>query len=67
MKKEANGWDFFDRLYCISLQDREDRRKSALKEFSQAGLGDRVEFVIGERHSYNIEQEVYESHMMCLA
>lgn len=66
MKKEANGWDFFDRLYCISLQEREDRRKSALKEFSQAGLGDRVEFVIGERHSYNIEQEVYESHMMSL-
>ena len=66
MKKEANGWDFFDRLYCISLQEREDRRQSALNEFSKAGLADRVEFVIGERHSHNFEKEVYESHMMCL-
>jgi len=66
VKKEANGWDFFDRLYCISLQEREDRRKSALKEFSKVGLADRVEFVIGERHPYDIEQGVYESHMMCL-
>jgi len=66
VKKEASGWDFFDRLYCISLQEREDRRKSALKEFSKVGLADRVEFVIGERHPYNIEQGVYESHMMCL-
>jgi hypothetical protein len=66
VKKEANGWDFFDRLYCISLQEREDRRKSALKEFSKVGLTDRVEFEIGERHSHNFEQEVYESHMICL-
>lgn len=66
MKKEANGWDFFDRFYCISLQEREDRRKSALNEFSKAGLSDRVEFVICERLSHNFEQEVYESHMICL-
>ena len=66
MKKEANGWDFFDRLYCISLQEREDRRTSALKEFSKVGLADRVEFLLGERHPYNMEQGVYESHMMCL-
>ena len=62
----VSGWNFFDRLYCISLQEREDRRKSALKEFSKVGLADRVEFVIDERHPYNIEQGVYESHMMCL-
>ena len=66
MKKEANGWDFFDRLYCISLQEREDRRTSALKEFLKVGLADRVEFLLGERHPYNMEQGVYESHMMCL-
>ena len=66
MKKESNGWDFFNRLYCISLQEREDRRRSALNEFSKVGLADRVEFVIGERHSHHFEQEVYESHMMCL-
>ena len=44
VKKEDNGWDFFDRLYCISLREREDRRKSALQEFSKVGLADRVEF-----------------------
>jgi len=66
VKKEANVWDFFDRLYCISLQEREDRRKSALKEFSKVGLIDRVEFVLGERHPYDMEQGVYESHMVCL-
>jgi GR25 family glycosyltransferase involved in LPS biosynthesis len=66
VKEEANGWDFFDRFYCISLKDREDRRKSALKEFSKVGLADRVEFELGEHHPSNIEQGVYESHMACL-
>ena len=66
MAKEANGWGYFDRLYCISLKEREDRRQSALEEFSKVGLADRVEFEIGQRHSNNIEQEVYESHMLCL-
>jgi GR25 family glycosyltransferase involved in LPS biosynthesis len=66
VKNPLSGWDFFDRLYCVSLQEREDRRKSALKEFSKVGLAGRPEFEIGERHPYNIEQGVYESHMMCL-
>ena len=66
VKEGANGWDFFDRLYCVSLREREDRRNSALKEFSKVGLADRVEFVLGERDPYNMEQGVYESHMMCL-
>jgi hypothetical protein len=64
--REANGWDFFDRLYCVSLQEREDRRASALKEFSKVGLGDRVDFVLGEHHPSDMEQGVYESHMICL-
>jgi len=66
IKNPLSGWDFFDRLYCVSLQDREDRRKSALKEFLKVGLADRVEFVLGERHPYDMEEGVYESHMMCL-
>ncbi|MDD5168645.1 MAG: hypothetical protein PHN75_07495 [Syntrophales bacterium] len=65
-KNPVSCWDFFDRFYCISLREREDRRKSALEEFSKVGLAERVEFAIGERHPYNIEQGVYESHMMCL-
>jgi len=66
VKKEENAWDFFDRLYCISLREREDRRKSAQAEFEKAGLGHRVEFVIGDRLSNDFEKEVYESHMICL-
>lgn len=66
MQKQQNVWDFFDRLYCVSLRKREDRRKSAREEFSKVGLGNRVEFIIGERYSDNFEREVYESHMTCL-
>jgi len=65
-EEEAVGWDYFDRLYCVSLREREDRRQSARKEFSKVGLADRVEFVLGERHPHNIEEGVYDSHMMCL-
>jgi len=64
--KETNVWDYFGRFYCISLKGREDRRQSALAEFSKVGLADRVEFVIGERLPYDIEQQIYESHMLCL-
>lgn len=64
--KAKNVWDFFDRLYCVSLREREDRRKSAQAEFVKVGLGNRVEFLISERYSNDFEKEVYDSHMMCL-
>lgn len=66
MKKEASGWDFFGRFYCVSLREREDRRRSAREAFTKVGLADRVEFVLGERHPYDMEVGVYESHMLCL-
>lgn len=66
VKKEADSWDYFDRFYCVSLREREDRRNSALREFSKVGLAGRVEFVLGERDPHNMEQGVYESHMLCL-
>jgi hypothetical protein len=66
LKEEAAVWGYFDRFYCVSLREREDRRQSALKEFSKVGLAGRVEFVLGERHPYNIEEGVYDSHMTCL-
>ena len=66
MQKTSHVWDFFDRLYCISLREREDRRQSALYEFSKVGLANRVEFIIVERVSNDFEREVYESHMLCL-
>ncbi|MDA8123587.1 MAG: glycosyltransferase [Deltaproteobacteria bacterium] len=62
----ATGWDFFDRLYCVSLREREDRRNSAREQFAKVGLAERVEFVLGERDPADMERGVYESHMTCL-
>ena len=66
VKKEAHGWNFFDRIYCISLEEREDRRQSAAASFSKVGLTGKVEFVMVKRHPYNVEQGMYESHITCL-
>lgn len=66
LKTEANGWDFFDRIYCISLEEREDRRQAATAAFLKVGLTGKVEFVIVKRHPCNVEQGMYESHTACL-
>jgi GR25 family glycosyltransferase involved in LPS biosynthesis len=62
----VNGWDLFDKIYCISVAEREDRRATAMKQFEQAGLGDRVEFHLVHRHPEDTEQGIYESHLACL-
>jgi hypothetical protein len=36
--ENTSAWDYFDRLYCISLREREDRRLSAREEFAKVGL-----------------------------
>lgn len=61
-----SGWDFFDRIYCISLEGREDRRRAARVQFAKVGLEEKIEFVIVRRHPSNVEQGIYESHMACL-
>ena len=66
VKKETNGWDYFDRIYCISLEEREDRRQAAAASFAAVGLTGKVEFVLVKPHPSNIEQGMYESHMTCL-
>jgi GR25 family glycosyltransferase involved in LPS biosynthesis len=66
VKKATNGWDFFDRIYCISLEEREDRRQSAAASFAKVGLTGKVEFVLVKLHPSNVEQGMYESHMACL-
>jgi Glycosyltransferase family 25 (LPS biosynthesis protein) len=66
VKKKTNGWDFFDRIYCISLEEREDRRQAAAASFAKVGLTGKVEFVLVQPHPLNIEQGMYESHMTCL-
>lgn len=62
----VNGWDLFDKIYCISVDEREDRRASARKQFQRAGLGERVTFVKVPKHPEDAEQGIYESHLACL-
>jgi hypothetical protein len=66
VNKTPSGWDFFDRIYCISLEEREDRRRAARVQFAKVGLEEKIEFVIVKRHPSNVEQGIFESHMACL-
>ncbi len=59
-------WDFFNKIYCISVRQRQDRRQSARLEFAAAGLLDRVEFILVEKHPENPEQGIYASHLLCM-
>jgi GR25 family glycosyltransferase involved in LPS biosynthesis len=62
----VNGWELFDKIYCISLDQRRDRRATAQRQFERAGLGDRVDFHIVDKHPEDTEQGIYESHLACL-
>lgn len=64
--KPTDSWAFFDKVYCISLDERSDRREQAREQFASLGLLDRVEFVIVTKHPENQEEGIFESHMMCL-
>ena len=59
-------WSFFDRVYCISLVNREDRRAAARVQFARVGLAERVEFFLVEKDRENPERGIYESHILCL-
>lgn len=59
-------WAFFDRIYCISLDERTDRREEAKRQFSRVGLLERVEFTLVKKHPKDCEQGIYESHMACI-
>jgi hypothetical protein len=62
----SDPWAFFDRIYCITIDDRLDRRRQAQGEFAAVGLAERVEFVIVRKHPFNRVQGIYESHLTCL-
>ncbi len=64
--REPDSWSFFDKIYCISLQERQDRRQKARQQFADVGIGNRVEFVIVKKHSENPEKGIFESHRQCL-
>lgn len=62
----AENWEFFDSIFCISIQERSDRREQAREEFARVGLLDRVDFLVVEKHRQNRERGIYDSHMECL-
>lgn len=66
MAPAPDQWDFFDKIYCISIDTRLDRRTEAIRQFSAVGLLARVEFVLVKKHPANPEQGIFESHMHCL-
>jgi len=59
-------WEYFDKFYCISTQERADRRAEAKVQFEKVGLADKVEFVIVQKHPHNCEEGIYNSHMTCI-
>ena len=59
-------WDYFDKIYCISLEERPDRQKEAGLQFNDVGLSNKVEFVIVKKHPDDCEQGIYESHILCM-
>lgn len=62
----SDPWNFFDKIYCISLDARTDRRAQAKKQFADVGLLERVEFVIVAKHHENRVKGIFASHMLCL-
>jgi GR25 family glycosyltransferase involved in LPS biosynthesis len=66
MNNSTNYWEYFDKIYCISLDERSDRREAAEAQFDKTGLLDRVEFHIVKKHPHDSEEGIYESHMACI-
>ncbi len=59
-------WAAVERIYCISLDEREDRRTQAAREFASAGLADRVEYHVVPKHR-DPEKGCFESHIACIS
>lgn len=59
-------WDFFDKIYCISLEERADRRKEVKIQFDRVGLSFKVEFYIAPKHPDDCEEGIYNSHVACI-
>jgi glycosyl transferase, family 25 len=60
------SWNYFDKLYCISIEERADRRTEAEVQFEKVGLAEKVEFVIVQKHPHDCEEGIYDSHIACL-
>lgn len=60
------GWDYFDRIYCISLTSRPDRKLAAEREFAAVGLAAKVIFHLVAKNQADQVEGIYTSHMTCL-
>jgi GR25 family glycosyltransferase involved in LPS biosynthesis len=61
----SSSWAFFDRVYCISLDERPDRRQEAERQFRRVGLAERVEFLVVRKDPVDAERGIHSSHMEC--
>ncbi len=60
-------WEFFDKIYCITLDSRPDRRAEAAQQFAAVGLGERIEFFSVAKDTEDPARGIYQSHMRCLS
>ena len=65
-EKLETYWKYFDKFYCISIDERADRRADAKAQFEKIGLADKVDFVIVHKHPHDCEEGIYDSHMSCI-
>jgi hypothetical protein len=60
--RHGPDWSFLDRVYCISLIDREDRAVRAAAELHRVGLCRRTLFYRPRRHPSRVIEGIWESH-----
>ena len=61
MSNNNTVYSFFDRIVCINLKERNDRREIAEKRFQELGIP--VEFYLADRDPESGERGCYNSHM----
>jgi hypothetical protein len=66
-KSALFDWSQVDTAYCISLQEREDRARSAAAEFHRVGLCRKVVFYRPPRHQTKPIAGIWESHRRVLS
>jgi GR25 family glycosyltransferase involved in LPS biosynthesis len=60
-----NPFDFFDRIYCISMDENSFRWKMAVKQLKLLGIYDRTERIQGVKNGENITG-CFLSHQLCV-
>jgi GR25 family glycosyltransferase involved in LPS biosynthesis len=61
-----NCWDALDKIYCITLEHRTDRRRLSEIEFGKVHLLERMEYVQVRPHARNSEEGIFDSHLHCI-